>query len=139
MSKNTVAFWVTQCTDAKDSQGAELRHVVETGDWNAADVVVVQRAGRVRIGRSRPRKRRKQENKMAEGGMRRKERGLFYCENNQAATKPQRVKTEPAHGDGSVLKCFSLKVIFQDTHRTSSDRRALNAPSSIQLTWFLSS
>lgn len=27
----------------------------------------------------------------------------------------------------------------QDTHRTSRDRRALNAPSSIQLMWFLSS
>lgn len=38
-----MAFWVTQCAD---SQGAELRHVVETGDRNAADVVVVQRAGR---------------------------------------------------------------------------------------------
>lgn len=83
LSKNTGAFWVTQRTDAKDSQGAELRHVVETGDWNAADVVVVQRAGReggrVRIGR------RKEENKMAEGGMKRKEKGLFYCENNQTA------------------------------------------------------
>lgn len=32
--------------DVKDSQGAELRHVVETGDWNAADVVVVQSAAR---------------------------------------------------------------------------------------------
>lgn len=32
--------------DAKDSQGAELGHVVETGDWNAADVVVVQSPAR---------------------------------------------------------------------------------------------
>lgn len=32
----------------KDSQGAELRHVVETGDWNSTDVVVVQRSGRKR-------------------------------------------------------------------------------------------
>lgn len=45
---NNVPFWVTQCIDRKDSQGAELRHVVETGDWNTSDVVVVQRAARER-------------------------------------------------------------------------------------------
>ena len=36
---------------AAHSQGAELGHVVEAGDGNAADVVVVQRAGEVEVKR----------------------------------------------------------------------------------------
>lgn len=68
--------------------------MVETGDRNTADVVVVQRAG-----------------------------------NRETQIKLNIIYTTS----------WTLSGLFQDTHRTSRDRRALNAPSSIQLMWFLSS
>lgn len=45
----------------EDLQGAELRHVVETRNWNTADVVVVQRAARETQRRREKRERRKKE------------------------------------------------------------------------------
>lgn len=52
----------------RDSQGTQLRHVVETGDWNTTDVVVVQcarREGDIKI--------EKKGGRESEGGRKKKE------------------------------------------------------------------
>lgn len=46
------AVYSGQSSEA-DSQGSEFGHVVETGDGNAADVVVVQRAERHKLNNER--------------------------------------------------------------------------------------